>query len=423
MDRTVLHCDCNGYFASVECIQRPELWHVPMAVCGDPESRHGIILAKNELAKKYGIVTAETVWAAKRKCPELVLVVPRHHLYHEYSQRVNAIYGQYTDQVEPFGVDESWLDVTNSQRLFGDGKKIADTLRERIRSELGLTISVGVSFNKVFAKLGSDYKKPDATTVITRENFQELLYPLPVSALLFVGKTTAAHLEKFYIRTIGDLAKCPLKRLESILGKSGSVLWEYANGLDDSPVGYQDAEGEAAKSVGNGMTFRRNLVGMEDIRPGLIMLVDSVAARLRANGQKCQTLAVQIKDPALKVISRQKVLPYATNITRELYTAALEIMADSWNMKAPIRMITVTASHLTDKESNRQLDFFSQSGDEYIRQQRLDAAVDRIRRRFGEDALGYASLMATDIVHKKEESGKAKIEDESPENEKPNTDF
>ncbi|MBQ3259102.1 MAG: DNA polymerase IV, partial [Clostridia bacterium] len=180
MDRTILHCDCNNFFASVECVFRPELRDVPMAVCGDPKNRHGIVLAKNQLAKQYGIVTAETVWQAKRKCPELVLVPPHYDRYEEFSKRINEIYCEYTDRVEPFSVDESWLDVTGSQRLFGDGVTIADSLRRRVREEVGVTISVGVSFNKWFAKMGSDYRKPDATTPITRENYREILYPMPV---------------------------------------------------------------------------------------------------------------------------------------------------------------------------------------------------------------------------------------------------
>ena len=206
MDRTILHCDCNGFYASCECAKNPQLKNVPMAVGGSVEARHGIILAKNELAKKYNVKTAETIWQAKKKCPDLVIVSPHYELYEEYSKRVNDIYKEYTDLVEPFGIDESWLDVTGSRALFGDGEKIANILRERIKAELGITISVGVSFNKVFAKLGSDYKKPDATTIITRENFKEIIYPLPVTDLLFAGKKTAVQLEKLKIKTIGDLA-------------------------------------------------------------------------------------------------------------------------------------------------------------------------------------------------------------------------
>jgi len=402
MDRAILHCDCNSFYASVECIQQPRLWHVPMAVCGDPESRHGVILAKNELAKGYGVVTAETVWAARQKCPELVLVAPHHNLYHEYSKRINMIYGQYTDQVEAFSVDESWLDVTGSRKLFGSGRQITDELRARIHRELGLTISVGVSFNKIFAKMGSDYKKPNATTEITRENYKEILFPLSVRDMIFVGKSTAAALEKIGISTIGDLAQADVRLLERMLGKAGPVLWEYANGLEDSPVQVQGAS-EAVKSVSNSITFRRNLVGLEDISQGLLMLADSVAGRLRAQGLRAQTLAVSIKDPSLKTISRQRQLPHAANQTKLIYDTALDIVKESWNLRAPIRLLGIAATNLTTGAAFRQLDFFSAStGEEDLRQQRLDKAVDQIRSRFGGSALKHASLMSSDIIHNHE---------------------
>ena len=234
--RTVLHCDCNGFYASVECVRNPELKKVPMAVAGDPDSRHGIILAKNELAKKYNIQTAETIWKAKQKCPDLVLVRPHHDEYKKFSVIVNDIYKRYTDLVEPFGIDESWLDVTGSQKLFGDGVTIADNMRNIVRTETGLTISVGVSFNKVFAKLGSDLKKPDATTVISKSNYKQLIYPLPVNTLLYVGNSTFHTLNSLNIKTIGDLANTDRNVLIKVLGKAGDMLYLYANGLDNDPV-------------------------------------------------------------------------------------------------------------------------------------------------------------------------------------------
>lgn len=222
MDRTILHCDCNSFFASVECVFRPELKTVPMAVCGNPENRHGIILAKNELAKKAGVVTAETVWQARQKCPELVLVPPHHQEYVRYSNLVNAIYQRYTDQVEPFSIDESWLDVTGSRTLFGSGETIADTIRKAVREELGITVSAGVSFNKIFAKMGSDYKKPDATTVISRENYRQLLWPLPISEMIFVGKASRTALRELGIYTIGDLARAEPSLLLARLERSAA---------------------------------------------------------------------------------------------------------------------------------------------------------------------------------------------------------
>lgn len=221
-DRVILHCDMNSFYASVELLDRPDLADKPVAVCGDPDGRHGIILAKNEPAKKLGIVTAETVWQAKKKCPDLQFVRPHHDKYKEYSRKINKIYLQYTDMVEPFSIDESWLDVTASRKLFGSGREIADTIRKRIKSELGLTLSVGVSYNKIFAKMGSDYKKPDATTEITRNNFTELLWNKPVGELFFVGFATAQKLQSLHIQTIGDLARANPKALGAPSRKTGA---------------------------------------------------------------------------------------------------------------------------------------------------------------------------------------------------------
>ena len=396
VDRTILHCDCNGFYASVECIRRPELRDVPMAVCGDPGSRHGIILAKNERAKAYGIITTETVWQARAKCPQLVLVVPHHDHYQEVSRKVNEIYAQYTDQVEPFGIDESWLDVTGSLHLFGSGEDIANTLRRRIQQELGLTISVGVSFNKVFAKLGSDYKKPNATTVVSRDNYQRLLYPLPVTAMLYVGRSAAGVLGRHGVDTIGDLARLPRSQAQAMLGKSGEMIWEYANGLDESPVRPVE-EQEESKSVGNGLTFRRNLVGLEDVKAGILALADTVARRLREDGLQCQTLQVQIKDPQFRLISRQRPLPHATNLATEMADAALAIVQGSWDLAKPIRMLTITGQNLTEQAAGRQLSLFEGQEDRHERLVQLESALDGIRNRFGTAAIARASLMRNDL--------------------------
>ena len=398
-DRTILHCDCNGFYASVECILRPELKHVPMAVCGDPDSRHGIILAKNELAKHFQVQTAETIWQARRKCPELTLVPPHHEQYLNYSRIVNQIYQQYTDLVEPFGIDESWLDITGSEKLFGDGKTIADTLRRRIREEVGLTISVGVSFNKVFAKLGSDYKKPDATTVINRENFRELVWKLPASDLLFVGKSVAAELRKMAITTIGELAAADRDRLVRRLGKIGETLHDYANGMDNSPVRsiYEERE---VKSVGNGMTFKRNLIGLEDVRLGVLSLADQVGARLRKRGMQCLTVQVTIRDPDFKTITRQRTLESPTCLAKELAEISLDIIQHEWDLRKPIRMLTITANNLiTAGEAGEQMTLFN--GEDRLqkkeKQEKLETALDVIRGKFGQSAIGAAGILGNDI--------------------------
>ena len=393
MDRTILHCDCNGFYASVECILSPELKNVPMAVCGNPENRRGIILAKNELARKYKIQTAETVWQAKKKCPDLVLVPPHHDEYKKYSKIVNKIYQRYTEKVEPFGIDESWLDVTDSIHLFGDGKQIADTLRKVVRNETGLTISVGVSFNKVLAKLGSDYKKPDATTVINRENFKSIVHPLPVSSLLYVGKKARKILNKLNIYTIGDLANSDKDLIISRLGKSGKMIHEYANGIDDSPV-KSIYEAEPIKSVGNGMTFKRNLRGLSDITISVNTLSDTVATRLRKYGLKCSTVQVSIKDPDFKTISRQKPLPSPTYLAKEIAQQALELIKGSWKLNAPIRALTITGTNLVPAhEEIEQMSLFSDCNNERKRQEQLETAIDKIREKYGSNAISFGSVI------------------------------
>ena len=393
MDRVILHCDCNSYFASVECIDHPELREVPMAVCGDPESRHGVILAKNELAKKLGVQTAETIWQARRKCPDLVLVPPSRDKYGYYCEKINALYAEYTDQVERFSIDESWLDVTGSVKLFGDGKAIADELRRRVREQFDLTISAGVSFNKVFAKLGSDYKKPDATTCVTRENYQELLFPLPVKDMLFVGPTAAQALNRAMIFTIGDLARAPVERLTAILGRSGETLHAYANGLDTSPV-RRIGETDPARSISNSITFRRDLLGEEDIKTGLMMLAESVGWRMRRERVKARTVQVQIKDTNLRVISRQETLKEATGLTRDIYRTALQLVKKAWRMDQPIRLLSLGVVNFEDENAPVQLSLFDgPAGGEKARSEKLQSAIDGIRTRFGKDSISSARLL------------------------------
>ena len=414
MDRVILHCDCNNYFASVELLDKPELRDQPVAVAGDPEGRHGIILAKNQIAKNYGVQTAETLWQAKKKCPGLILLPPHMDKYRAMSRRVNAIYLDYTDQVEAFSIDESWLDVTASRNLFGDGAAIADLLRRRVREELGITISVGVSWNKTCAKMGSDYKKPDATTVITRENVSQILYPLPVTDLIFVGKSSGQVLARHGIHTIGDLAACSMAEAEAWLGKGGKGLWLAARGLDDSPVRCY-GEHEAVKSVGNGMTYPQDLVGREACIAGLTPLCESVGARLRAQHLKCRTITLQIKDPQLKVISRQKPVDPPTNLTRYLLREVIQLLESAWPEDAPVRLFTVTAGSLMDESApvTAQLSFLEEAPREDPRQRRLEQALDGLRNRFGQDAIATARGLTAPAMHRAGESSLEKTP-ESP---------
>ena len=395
MDRVIFHCDLNSFYASVELLDHPELKDKPVAVCGDPESRHGIILAKNEPAKKYKVQTAETIWQARRKCPDLVLLPAHHWKYQEYSKKVNAIYERYTDLVEPFSIDESWLDVTGTLHLFGgDGKALADEIRRVIRQELGLTVSVGVSFNKVFAKMGSDYKKPDATTVITRDNFQQLLWPLPVTDLLFVGRAAARVLAGYGVRTIGDLAAFDRESLGEILGKGGYTLHDYATGREHAPViPARDMPGP--KSVGNGLTFPRNLVGWEELRTALSELADEVAARLRKHGLKCTTVQITVRDPSFKDICRQKRLGAPTYVSRDLTDSAMELLRSCWNERQPVRALTITAQNLVEEgDAGEQVDLFA--ADAIPRRdklEKLEKAMDSIRDKYGRKAISLASAV------------------------------
>ena len=412
MDRVILHCDMNAFFASVELLEHPELRELPVAVCGDPESRHGIVLAKNEIAKSFGISTAETIYSARRKCPSLKTLKAHHWKYHDYSKKINDIYYRFTDMLEPFSVDESWLDISGSIGLFGDGREVADKIRQMVKKELGLTLSVGVSFNKIFAKMGSDYKKPDATTVISRDNFKDILWPLPAGAFFGVGRATAAKLRERGINTIGDLALYDRNILLSAFGKMGGVIHDHANGLDSSPVS-QAFERRSIKSVGNGITFRRDISGEDDICIGVTALADSVAGRLRKYGLRCGGVKVDIKDPHFKVVSKQKKLFNATNSTEDIIHAALDIIREFWGFQKPIRLITITGVNLTDDEAE-QLSFLGALSrqdmwhDDVVNLQSfdlrdvrdggiIDYTVDEIRRKYGAGAIVYANLLNNDI--------------------------
>lgn len=395
-DRVILHCDMNGFYASVELLDRPDLDGKPVAVCGDPESRHGIILAKNELAKRAGVVTAETIWQAKKKCPDLQLVRPHRHKYTHYSKLINQIYLRYTDLVEPFSIDESWLDVTASQNLFGSGKEIADEIRRTVREETGLTLSAGVSWNKIFAKLGSDYKKPDATTEISRENYRDILWPLPARDMIFVGKSTADKLLKSGIKTIGDMARSDPKLLTSLLGKQGQMLWNYANGYDTAPVS-RYGKGEPIKSVGNGITFRRNLMSEDDIRTAVTGLSDTVASRLRHHKLKAFGVKVDIKDPSFTTISRQKQLFVPTNLASELAQASMELIHESWRAGAPIRMLTITGINLCDETVEEQISLFASDNKSHQQGEKIERTMDDIRSRFGSAAITFGGVLGNDL--------------------------
>ena len=395
-ERTILHSDMNCFYASVEMLHHPELRGKPMAVGGDPEARHGIVLTANYPAKKYGVKTGMALWQAKQLCPEIKFLSPRMDLYLRFSRMAHEIYEEYTDLQEAFGIDESWLDVTESATLKGDGDKIAREISERIKYELGITVSIGVSFNKIFAKLGSDYKKPDAITTMYRGEYQTKAWALPVSDLLYVGRSTGRKLQRIGISTIGDLARTDEKILNQYLGKMGSVLWLFANGYDDSPVRKENTEAPI-KSIGNSTTTPRDLETDEDVKIVLYVLAESVATRLRENGFRCRTVEISIRDNELFSFTRQKKVKNATNITREIAEAGYQLYLENYRLSSnvrtsggsvpgklgkPIRSVGIRGANLVTDNYWEQLDMF-QSWEQREKQMKMDAAVDDIRRRFG----------------------------------------
>lgn len=386
MRRVILHVDQNCYFASVEMISHPEYRNVPMAVVGDKEKRHGIVLAKNQLASKAGVKTAEVIWQARSKCPDLVLAVPHYDKYEFYSRKLRELYQEYTDKVEPFGLDECWLDLTD---VIGDRDpgEVADEIRNRVRTEFKLTCSVGVSFNKIFAKLGSDYKKPDATTVITEENFKDIVWPLPCSDLLFVGRSTKERLAKVNIKTIGDLANCDRAFLSEYLGKHGVGLWIYANGLDDSEVKDSDYR-RSVKSVGNSSTTVTDMTSEREISSTYLTLSSSVAGRLRRAGLTGNVIQISVRDRDLVVSEKQKILPDHTDNAGVIHKAAMELFNGFYDWHLPVRSIGVRMTGLIPKGSPSQISLF-ENMEETGKNGKLDKAIDSIKERYGKKSLVF----------------------------------
>ena len=396
MERRILHADFNGFYASVACLLDPALRGKPVAVAGDPAARHGIILAKNETAKRFGVKTGEAIWQARRKCPALVTVKPDFPAYQRFSRLGREIYAEYSDRVEAFGLDENWIDVTAITNDFTDARRIADEIRLRVREELGITVSIGVAPNKVFAKLGSDMKKPDAVTLITPQNYREKVWPLPASDLLYIGRATAEKLRRMGVDTIGELAAMPASLLRSHFGKVGLMLHDFANGRDSVPVERMDAQREA-KSIGNGVTTPRDLTCEQDVYLTITMLCESVAARLRANGQRARTVHLSVRDAGLFSFTRQAKLEKPSNLTMELATLAMALFRANYHWQTPVRSLSVGTSELIGPNTPAQLSLFS---DEAARDRlaRAEAAVDDIRRRFGYHSIGRAIFLTdTDI--------------------------
>lgn len=381
----------NNFYASVECLKHPELRGQPVAVCGETSERHGIVLAKNYEAKRFGVMTGEAVWQAKQKCPSLVILQPHYEEYMRFSTHAREIYGRYTDVIEPFGLDECWLDVTGSQRLFGTGEDMAWAIKESIKRELGITASVGVSFNKVFAKLGSDMKKPDAVTVIPRDSFRETVWHLPASDMLGVGRSTARKLHALGIHTIGDLARYPCPYLKRKFGKCGEDIWRFANGLDTSRVVTRNME-DLDKTAGHGITTLQDLVSPDEVWPVLLELAQNVGHRLYVYERKATGVAIAVRDNTLDFKQWQCQLPYPTQSPFCVAREAFALFCRSYPWAHPIRSLTVRAIGLVPCDQPYQLDMFTPVA-ALQKREVLDRTVEELRSRYGSQIIRSAVLL------------------------------
>lgn len=395
MDRIILHCDLNNFYASVEGILRPELKNKPLAVCGDPKKRHGIVLAKSQAAKLAGVKTGDAVWEARQKCPDLIVVPPNFPEYVKYSKIVFDIYTQYTDKVENFGIDECWLDVTESKKLWGGGEEIAHLIRNRVKEETGLTVSVGVSFTKTFAKLGSDLKKPDAVTVIPREDYKKTVWPLDLNEMLFIGRSTAKKLNKLNIFTLGGLAQADRALLRTHFGIIADKIVDAANGLDKEPVKhYYDVH--IPKSVGHGTTTTKDVKNYETAKIVVFALSEMVATRLRKYNLVAQGVSVGLRDSGLSSFTRQALLPCSTSNASDIADAALKLIRDNYAFAIPLRSISVYTYKLSNQYDCFQTSLFDAQND---KEKRLEESVDKIRKKYGYKSVQRAILLNNEVLN------------------------
>lgn len=386
-DRSILHSDANGFYASVETVLNPELRGKAVAVCGSIEDRHGIVLAKSEEAKKFGVKTGMVAWQAKQVCRELIIVPPHYDYYVKYSKLIREIYARYTDEIEPFGMDECWLDVTHSPMR---AKEIAELIRQEVKDELALTVSIGVSFNKVFAKLGSDMKKPDAVTEITRENFKEKVWCLPCSELLYCGRATAKKLESIGVQTIGQLANLSTDILKHKLGKNGIMLWSYANGLDTSRVAHENYCAPA-KSVGHGITCVEDLTGIDEAQKVIFALSQDIGRKLRSMGLRAKGVHLSVRDNTLNTVGWQTVLRSPTQDELDIANEACQILCSNYHWQRAVRSITVTAINLENADEPFQLSLLDTPIS--AKREMLTRVVDEIHELFGKDSLVPALIL------------------------------
>lgn len=406
MESIIFHIDVNSAFLSWEAVYRLthrggtlDLREVASAVGGDMSMRHGIILAKSIPAKKYGIRTGETILEAQRKCPNLILVPPNYGLYETCSAAFMNILREYSDVVEQYSIDEAFMDMTATCHLFGTPEEAAEQMKSRIKNELGFTVNVGISRNKLLAKMASDFKRPDRVHTLYPKEIREKMWPLPVSDLFFVGRATTKKLFSMGIKTIGELAGADPKWLKSILKKQGEIIWGFANGIDFSPV----LESlPANKGYGNSTTTPYDVVRVEEANKVLLALAETIGNRLRADEVQIEVIAVGIRYSDLSegnsfpFVSHQKKLLSSTNLTAEIYKGACELFLDLWNGN-PIRHLGIHTSKVQDESFTRQLSLFDET--DYEKLARMDETVDDIRERFGMDSLMRAAFLNQPIDH------------------------
>lgn len=383
-DRTILHVDMNCFYASCEMAYHPRLQGKPIAVCGDPERRSGIVLTASYPAKRMGVKTGMPLWEAQQHCRDIIFVPAHYDLYTRYSGYTREIFLRYSDMVEPFGLDEAWIDCTGSLQIHGDGPTIAKKISDTVKDELGITCSIGVSWNKTLAKLGSDYKKPEATTIISRNNFRKIVWPLPASDLLYVGNKTAAKLSNYAIHTIGDLAQTNPKFLQEKLGKVGVMIWQFANGMDSAPVAKYECKDVIApiKSIGNSWTTPRDLLTDEDVWIVILLLAESVAARLRENHFRCKGVEVTLRDSSLFSFERQCKLQQPTMQEQEIAEVAYKLYKKNYRWGEHLRSIGVRAIDLRPETEPCQISFDC-SAEKQEELEKLESAIDNVRGRFG----------------------------------------
>lgn len=395
MERLIYHIDVNNAFLSWEALQRLQedptsidIRTIPSAICGDPQKRHGIILAKSPLAKQYHISTAETIQSALKKCPQLQLYPSRYHVYQEFSQKFHTLLTHYTDCIEPFSIDEAFLDMTTSYHLFGNKITAAQSIQTAIYETLGFTVNIGISTNKVLAKMASDFEKPFKIHTLFPDEIAEKLWPLPIERLLFAGKSTCKKLKMLGISTIGDLANTEPSYLIPHLGKNGMQLYQYANGIDASPV---QPERPDAKGYSNSITIDHDVTDTREAKQILLSLCETIGFRLRKDEKTATCLSVQLKDCFFKTKSKQCTLAEATNHSQKLYELACSLFDTLWDHHTPIRLLSVHATKLSNT-SYQQLSLFD---NEQSHHNNLDQALDQIRNKYGSDSIMRASFLNT----------------------------